>query len=65
MDVTGARWHDEVDEDMVPGWYASAYLSLLVGIDGFGATNLAYMTNGQSSNTKRSSQDIMDDGTLL
>jgi hypothetical protein len=28
-DNTGARWHGEVDEEMVPGWHASAFLCLL------------------------------------
>jgi len=31
-DNIGARWHGEVDEEMVPGWYASAFLCLL-GVD--------------------------------
>ena len=35
--MTGARWHDEADEEMVPGWHASAYLCLLQTVDGFGA----------------------------
>ncbi len=25
-DTTGARWHGEVDEEVVPGWHASAFL---------------------------------------
>jgi len=31
-DNTGARWHGKVDEEMVPGWHASAFLCLL-GVD--------------------------------
>jgi hypothetical protein len=31
-DDTGARWHGKVDEEMVPGWHASAFLCLL-GVD--------------------------------
>jgi hypothetical protein len=31
-DNTGVRWHGEVDEEMVPGWHASAFLCLL-GVD--------------------------------
>ncbi len=31
-DDTGARWHGEVDEEMVPGWHALAFLCLL-GVD--------------------------------
>jgi hypothetical protein len=31
-DDTRARWHGEVDEEMVPGWHASAFLCLL-GVD--------------------------------
>jgi len=31
-DNIGARWHGEVDEEMVPGWHALAFLCLL-GVD--------------------------------
>ncbi len=31
-DDTGARWHGEVDEEMVLGWHTSAFLCLL-GVD--------------------------------
>jgi hypothetical protein len=31
-DNTGARWHGEVDGEMVPCWHALAYLCLL-GVD--------------------------------
>jgi hypothetical protein len=31
-DDTGAKWHGEVDEKMVPGWHASTFLCLL-GVD--------------------------------
>jgi len=31
-DNTRARWHGEVDEEMVLGWHASAFLCLL-GVD--------------------------------
>jgi hypothetical protein len=31
-DNIGVRWHDEVNEEMVPGWHASAFLCLL-GVD--------------------------------
>jgi hypothetical protein len=31
-DNTGTRWHGEVDEEMVPGWHALAFLCLL-GVD--------------------------------
>ncbi|CAK9857269.1 unnamed protein product [Sphagnum jensenii] len=31
-DNTGARWHGEVDEEMLPRWHASAFLCLL-GVD--------------------------------
>ncbi len=31
-DNTGTRWHGEVDEEMVRGWHASAFLCLL-GVD--------------------------------
>ncbi|OAE18498.1 hypothetical protein AXG93_163s1310 [Marchantia polymorpha subsp. ruderalis] len=30
-DDTGARWHGEVDEEMVPGWHASAFMCWLRG----------------------------------
>jgi len=31
-DNTGARWHGEVNEEVVPSWHASAFLCLL-GVD--------------------------------
>ncbi|OAE35993.1 hypothetical protein AXG93_93s1320 [Marchantia polymorpha subsp. ruderalis] len=31
QDDTGARWHGEVDEEMMPGWHASDFLCLLRG----------------------------------
>ncbi len=31
-DDIGARWHGEVDEELVPSWHASAFLCLL-GVD--------------------------------
>lgn len=29
QDGTGARWHDETDEEVVSGWHASAFLCML------------------------------------
>ncbi len=33
QDLTGARWHGE-DQEVVPGWHASAYLCMLIEEDG-------------------------------
>ncbi|CAM6090633.1 unnamed protein product [Calypogeia fissa] len=47
QDVTGARWHDEVDEEMVPGWHASAFLCLLLGVGSTrGRTVALYSSQG-------------------
>ncbi|CAM6086541.1 unnamed protein product [Calypogeia fissa] len=47
QDVTGARWHDEVDEEMVPGWHASAFLCLLLGVGSTrGRTVASYSSQG-------------------
>ncbi|CAM6086498.1 unnamed protein product [Calypogeia fissa] len=47
QDVTGARWHDEVDEEMVPGWHASAFLCLLLGVGSTrGRTMASYSSQG-------------------
>ncbi|CAM6111296.1 unnamed protein product [Calypogeia fissa] len=47
QDVTGARWHDEVDEEMVPGWHASTFLCLLLGVGSTrGCTVASYSSQG-------------------
>jgi hypothetical protein len=33
QDLTGARWHGGEDQEVVPGWHASAYLCLLIDED--------------------------------
>lgn len=30
-DLTGARWHGDCDREVVPGWHAAAYLTLMSG----------------------------------
>jgi hypothetical protein len=52
-DNTRARWHGEVDEEMVPGWHASVVLCLL-GVDssmeGHVTSYSSQRVDGQSSN---------------
>ena len=73
QDATGARWHDEVDEEMVPGWHASAFLSILVphtDIEGYSATPRSVAsdvdpTNLEISDEVTSRRDIHDDALVL
>jgi hypothetical protein len=48
-DDIGARWHGEVDEEMMPSWHASAFLCLL-GVD---CSMEAHMTSYSSQRIDR------------
>jgi len=72
-DNTGAKWHGEVDEEMVPSWYASAFLCLL-GVDssmeGHMTSYYNQRVDGQSSNPKvrdgsTNHHDVHDDTLVL
>jgi hypothetical protein len=69
-DDIGARWHGEVDEEMVPSWHASAFLCLL-GVDsnmeGHVTSYFSQRVDGQSSNPKvgDGSTDVHDDTLVL
>jgi hypothetical protein len=72
-DDTGARWHGEVDEKMVPSWHASAFLCLL-GVDfnmeGHVTSYSNQKVNGQSSNPEvgdgsSGHHDVHDDTLVL
>ncbi len=68
-----ARWHGEVDEEMVPGWHASAFLCLL-GVDsnmeGHMTSYSSQMVDGQSLDLKvgdgsTGHHDVHDDTLVL
>ncbi len=68
-----ARWHGEVDEEMVPGWHASAFLCLL-GVDssmeGHVTSYSSQRVDGQSSNPEigdgsTDHHDVHDDTLVL
>jgi hypothetical protein len=72
-DNTGTRWHGEVDEEMVPGWHASAFLCLL-GVDsnmeGHVTSYSSQRVDGQSSDLEvgdgnTSHHDVHDDTLVL
>ncbi len=72
-DVTGARWHGEVDEEMVLGWHALAFLCLL-GVDssmeGHVTFYFSQKVDGQSLNPKVGDgsighHDVHDDTLVL
>jgi len=72
-DNIGARWHGEVDEEMVPGWHASAFLCLL-GVDsnmeGHVTSYSSQRVDGQSSNLEVGDgsighHDVHDDTLVL
>ena len=73
QDAIGARWHDEVDEEMVPGWHASAFLSILVphvDIEGYSAMPRSVASDGdptdpEISDEVTSRRDIHDDALVL
>jgi hypothetical protein len=72
-DDTGARWHGEVDEEMVPGWHASTFLCSL-GVDsimeGHMTSYSSQRVDGQSSDPEvkdgsTSHHDVHDDTLVL
>jgi hypothetical protein len=72
-DDTKAKWHGEVDEEMVPGWHPSAFLCLL-GVDsnmeGHMTSYSSQKVNGQSSNPEVGDgsigqHDVHDDTLVL
>jgi hypothetical protein len=72
-DNTGARWHGEVDEEMVLGCHASAFLCLLVvdsSMEGHMTSYSSQRVNGQSSDPEvgdgsTSHHDVHDDTLVL
>jgi hypothetical protein len=72
-DDTGARWHGEVDEEMVLGWHASAFLCLLVvdsNMEGHVTSYSNQRVNGQSSDPEvgdgsTGHHDVQDDTLVL
>ncbi len=72
-DDTRARWHGEVDEEMVPGWHASAFLCLLVvdsSMEGHMTSYSNQRVNGQFSDPEvgdgsTSHHDVHDDKLVL
>ena len=60
-DDTGARWHGKVDEEVVPGWHASAFLCLLIG----DSSMEIHMTSYSSSrvDSQLTNVEARDDGT--
>jgi len=72
-DNTGVRWHGKVNEKMVPGWHASAFLCVL-GVDsnmeGHVASYSSQRVNGHSSDPKvgdgsTGHHDVHDDTLVL
>ncbi len=72
-DDTGARWHGKVDEEMVLGWHALAFLCLL-GVDsnmeGHMTSYSSQRVNGQSSDPdvgdgNTNHHDVHDDTLVL
>jgi hypothetical protein len=72
-DNIGVRWHGEVDEEMVPGWHASAFLCLL-GVDstmeGHVTSYFSQRVDGQSSDPEigdgsTGHHDVHDDTLVL
>ncbi len=72
-DNTGARWHGEVDEEMVPCWHASAFLCLLgvdSSIEGHVTSYFSQRVDGQSLDPEvgdgnTSHHDVHDDTLVL
>jgi len=72
-DNTGARWHGEVNEEVVPSWHASAFLCLL-GVDfsmeGHVTSYYSQKVDGQFSDLEvgdgsTSHHDVHDDTLVL
>jgi hypothetical protein len=72
-DNTGARWHDEVNEEMVSGWHALAFLCLL-GVDSIMKGHVTFYSSqrvdGLSSNPEvgdgsTNHHDVHDDTLVL
>jgi len=72
-DNTGVRWHGKVDEEMVPGWHALAFLCLL-GVDssmeGHMTSYSSQRVDGQSSDPEvkdgsTGHHDVHDDTLVL
>jgi hypothetical protein len=72
-DDTGARWHGEVDEEMVLGWHVSKFLCLL-GVDsnmeGHVTSYSSQRVDGQSSDLEvgdgsTGHHDVHDDTLVL
>jgi hypothetical protein len=72
-DDTGAKWHGEVDEEMVPGWHALAFLCLL-GVDSNMEGHVTFYSSqrvdGQSSDPEIGDgsighHDVHDDTLVL
>ena len=67
-DDTGARWHGETDEEVVPGWHASAYLCLMAssGVEDPDSTSTvtkdAFLVDGEDQD---GSHDIYMDERVL
>jgi hypothetical protein len=60
-DTTGARWHGEVDEEMVPGWHASAFLCWLSEA----SSSEGHLTScaGQSGDGQSVDPDVQEEDT--
>ncbi len=73
VDNTGARWQGEVDEEVVPGWHASAFLCLSVvdsSMEGHVTSYSSQRVNGQSSDLEvgdgnTGHHDVHDDTLVL
>jgi hypothetical protein len=72
-DDTGAGWHGEVDEEMVPSWHASAFLCLFgvnSSMEGHMTFYSSQRVDGQSSDPEvgdgsTDHHDIHDDTLVL
>jgi hypothetical protein len=58
-DPTGARWHGEVDLEVVPRWHASAYMCTLLGYFGD-----VLQGNTDSGNSYNDNDELEGNGTL-
>ncbi len=67
-DTTKARWHGDVDLDVIPRWYASAYLCTLLGC--YGDVPQTNMDDGDPHDVEMESKgndalDIYDDAPVI